>query len=372
MHEHLFEDILIINDSGALLYHWHPKIENKEEKADLLSGFLTAIDNFAKVERGEDIKSLKLRETLIIFEKSDEDLQNLTFVITSKHDELIELLHSFIHDIKNKFTDVFSKELNRDFDGEVTKFQEFDKYIKKIVFSHGLDILDDSIRRIDDNDTLKSIILIEPKSGSPFFIHSKQYINKEKLSFLIPLIINSGDLLYQNNLNEKLRWILINTVQNENLLVEPRNRIIIVKQFKLIKSFEEDFLSLEFFKEKEKYIKKAKKLSEKFDAIEWDSTIKQLYLVDLLGKVFYSKIFDSTYDCSDYIPETISYLTSSKKISEEIYNRVLFNASIGGEKISTVCINFNNFALILIGSVNDFNDFATIQNLCIKIFRQLI
>ncbi|MFX0056663.1 MAG: hypothetical protein ACFE85_04815 [Candidatus Hodarchaeota archaeon] len=372
MHEHLFEDILIINDTGALLYHWHPKIEKKEEKADLLSGFLTAIDNFAKVERGEDIKSLKLRETLIIFEKSDENIQSLTFVITSKNDELIELLHSFIHDIKDRFTNIFSKELNKKFDGEVTKFQEFDKYIKQIVFSHGLDILDDAVRRIDNNEVLKSIILIEPKSGSNFFIHAKQYINKEKLSFLIPLIINSGYLLYQNNLNEKLRWILINTVQNENLLVEPRNRIIIVKQYKLIKNFEEDFLSLDFFNEKEKYIRKPKKLSERFEAVEWDSSIKQVYLVDLLGKVFYSKVFDSTYDCSDYIPETIGYLTSSKKISEEIYSRVLFNAAIGGEKIATICINFNNFALILIGNVNDFSDFASIQNLCIKIYRQLI
>ncbi|MFX1494894.1 MAG: hypothetical protein ACFFBZ_11480 [Promethearchaeota archaeon] len=69
-------DLLIINDTGALLYHWHPESHKKEDKADLLSGFLTAIDNFATVERGEDIKSLKLRETTIIFEKFDDKFQN--------------------------------------------------------------------------------------------------------------------------------------------------------------------------------------------------------------------------------------------------------------------------------------------------------
>ncbi|MFX1587452.1 MAG: hypothetical protein ACFFC1_04785, partial [Promethearchaeota archaeon] len=168
------------------------------------------------------------------------------------------------------------------------------------------------------------------------------------------------------------RWILINTVQNENLLVEPRNKIIIVKQFQLMNIFEEEFISLEFFKDKEKYIKKPKKLSEKFLTLKWDSNIKQVFLVDLVGKIFFSKVFDPTYDCSEYIPETISFLTSSKKISKEIYNRILFNAAIGGEKITTVCINFNNFALTLIGNVNDFSEFTSIQNLCINIYKQLI
>ena len=365
-------DLLIINDTGALLYHWHPESHKKEDKADLLSGFLTAMDNFATVERGEDIKSLKLRETTIIFEKSDENLQKLTFVITTKNESLIEILHLFIHDIKDQFIKLFSKELNRAFNGEVTKFQEFNRYMPYILVSHGLDILNDAVKRIDEDDVMKSIVLIEPKSGSIFYIHAKQYVNKQKLSFLIPLILNSSRLLYQNNLNEKLSWILINTVQNENLLVEPRAKIIIVKQFQLMNILEEEFISLEFFKDKEKYIKKPKRLSEKFATLKWDSNIKQVFLVDLVGKVFFSKVFDPTYDCSEYIPETISFLTSSKKISKEIYNRILFNAAIGGEKITTICINFNNFALTLIGNVNDFNEFTSIQNLCINIYKQLI
>ncbi|MFX0017815.1 MAG: hypothetical protein ACFFDL_08895 [Promethearchaeota archaeon] len=365
-------DLLIINDTGALLYHWHPDSNKKEDKADLLSGFLTAMDNFATVERGEDIKSLKLRETTIIFEKSDENLQKLTFVITTKNDLLIEILHLFIHDIKDQFIKLFSKELNRVFNGEVTKFQEFNRYIPYILVSHGLDILNDAVKRIDEDDVMKSIVLIEPKSGSIFYIHAKQYVNKEKLGFLIPLILNSSRLLYQNNLNEKLSWILINTVQNENLLVEPRAKIIIVKQFQLMNIIEEEFISLEFFKDKEKYIKKPKRLSEKFTTLKWDSNIKQVFLIDLVGKVFFSKVFDPTYDCSEYIPETISFLTSSKKISKEIYNRILFNAAIGGEKITTICINFNNFALTLIGNVSDFSEFTSIQNLCINIYKQLI
>ena len=367
----MIDGILIINDSGALLYSWHPENYEGNGKDDLLSGFLTAINSFATVERGEDIKSLKLKETRLIFEKYDELIQKLTIVITTKNEELIEILHAVIHDIMDKFTELFLDSLNKEFDGAVSEYQNFDNYVKKIIISHGLDVLNDSIRDIDDLSTLKAVMFLEPKGGTLYYIHAKQYVNKEKISFLIPLIMNSAKLLYQNNLKEQLYWILLSTVRSEILIIEPRNKILIVKQHQLTEDFEEEFLTLEFFKEKEKYVKKPKKLIEKFEKIKWNPSIKQIYLVDMVGKTFYSNLIDSSFDSSDYVPETISFLTSSKKISEEIYGRTLFNASIGGEKFVTVCINFNNFTLIIIGSTQDLTSFSIIQNLCSEIYREL-
>jgi hypothetical protein len=367
----MIDGILIINDSGALLYNWHPKNYEGDAKDDLFSGFLTAINSFATVERGEDIKSLKLKETRLIFEKYDELFQKLTIVITTKNEELLELLHAVIHDIMDKFTELYLDSLNKEFNGAVAQFQIFDNHVKKIIKSHGLDVLDDSLREIDDLSTLKAIMFLEPKGGNVYYIHAKQYVNKEKISFLIPLIWISSKLLYQNNLNEQLRWVFLNTVRSEILVVEPRDKVLIVKQHQLTEDFEDEFLALEFFKDKEKYIKKPKKLIEKFEKLDWNPSIKQVYLVDMVGKVFYSKLFDSTFDCSEYIPETISFLTSSKKVSEEIYGRTLFNASIGGEKLVTVCVNFNNFSLVVIGSNQDLSSFSIIQNVCSEIYRKL-
>ena len=367
----MIDGILIINDSGALLYNWHPENYEGDGKDDLFSGFLTAINSFATVERGEDIKSLKLKETRLIFEKYDELIQKLTIVITTKNEELLELLHAVIHDIMDKFTKLYLDSLNKEFNGAVTIFQSFDNHVKNIIKAHGLDVLDDSLRDIDDFTTLKAIIFLEPKGGIVYYIHAKQYVDKEKVSFLIPLIMNSAQLLYKNNFNEQLYWILLNTVRSEILVVEPRNKVLIVKQHQLTEDFEEEFLALEFFKDKDKYIKKPKKLIEKFEDIEWNPAIKQIYLVDMVGKIFYSNLVDTTFDCSEYVPETISFLTSSKKISEEIYNRTLFNASIGGEKLTTVCINFNNFSLIVIGSIQDLSSFSIIQNVCSEIYRKL-
>ncbi len=365
------DDLLIINDSGQLLYSWHQYEQDETSDDDLLSGFLTAMNTFASIERGEDIKSLKLKETNIIFEKFSEYFQQITFVATTRNDEMIELLHSVIHEIMDNFTDKYREILDREFTGEVSRFREFDENIKIIINSHGLDTFQDSVELIDKGGNFKSIVYLEPKAGHVFYIHAKQFVNKEKIGFLIPLIVNSSQFLYQNSLNEKLNWILLTTVRNENILVELRKKIIIVKQYQLPDNIENDFLTLDFFKSKDKYIKKPKKIVEKYEKIIWDKRIKQIFLVDLVGKIIYSKIFDEQYDCTDYIPETISVLTSAKKLSEETYNRVLFNISLGGEKLTTICMNFNNFGLTMIGKIEDLNTFQTIQDICYNIFLQV-
>ncbi|MFX1365318.1 MAG: hypothetical protein ACFFCE_03595 [Promethearchaeota archaeon] len=367
----MLDDLFIITDTGQLIFSWHWEESDSVKDDDLISGFLTALDSFASIERGEDIKSLQLKETHIIFEKSSNQVQKLTFVVTTKNEELIELLHSIVHDIMDTFTTTFKEHLNREFDGEISKYKIFHDILKNIIHSRGLDTLNDSVRQINDGGALKSIVFLEPKGGNIFFIHARQFVNKDKLSFLIPLIVNSAQLLYKNNLGENVHWILLTTIRNENILVEIRSKIIIVKQYQLPENIEKDFLELEFFKSKEKYVKKPKKVIEKFENLIWDPRIKQIFLVDLVGKILYSKIIDDKYDCTEYIPETISVLTSSKKISEETYNRILFNTSLGGENITTICMNFNNIALTMIGNIRDINTFQTIQDICYKIFLQV-
>ncbi len=368
------DDLFIINEGGQLIFSWHPKdqINDAQNNDDLISGFLSALNSFATLERGEDIKSLKLKETSIIFEKNENHLQKLTFVVTTKEDSLIEICHSIVHDLMDKFTQIHEERLEKEFDGQIDVFFPFSKQVEETLYEHGLDALKKANDEIKTNSILKSFILLEPKSGQVFYTNSKQYVSKEKLSFLAPLIANSARLLYKNNLEENIHWILLTTARNEILLIESRNKLLILKQYQLKESIEEDLLSLDFFKTKDLYVKKPKKIVKIFEDLIWDSKIKQIYLVDLVGKVLFSKILDKTYDCKDYIPETISFLTASKKTSEQIYSRPLFNSSIGGEKhLTTICMNLNNMALILIGKVLELNDFNTIQKICQEIIIQL-
>ena len=268
------DDLFIINGAGLLLYSWHLKKGEGATDDILISGFLTALNSFATIERGEDIKSLKLKETIIIFERFNDFEQKLTFVVTTKDADLKKLLHSLIQNIIFKFTDMFKDLLNKEFDGEITKFNKFDNSMEKIIFSHGLDSLEDSINQISSEGFFKSLMFLEPESGQILYIHAKQFVNKEKLSFLIPLIVNSAQFLYQKNLKENISWILITTARNENLLVETRKHILIVKQYQLSDSIEEDYLNLDFIKGKNKYLKKPKKITERFEKLICDPNIK--------------------------------------------------------------------------------------------------
>jgi len=369
------EDLFIINEGGQLIFSWHPSdvFRDPNKNDDLISGFLSALNSFATQERGEDIKSLKLKETTIIFERNDEVVQKLTFVVTTKNELLIEILHSIVHDLMDSFLKAYKEILDKEFDGEISKFLTFSDHVEKILHAHGLDMLNNSINVIEKGGILKSIILLEPKSGKIFYIHSKQFVNKENISFLMPLVANSSRLLYTHNLGENVRWILLSTAKSDIMLVEIRSKLLIIRQFLLENNIEKDFLSLEFFKSKDIYVKKPKRLVKVFEDMIWDPKIKQLFLVDMVGKILYSKIIDDSYDCVDYIPETISFLTSTKKTSEQIYNKELLYSTIGGDKqLTTICINLNNLALILIGDIQELSDFKIIEKICEDIIVQLI
>lgn len=368
----MIEDLLIINEAGSAIYSWHQKGNTEDFNDDLISGFLTALNSFATIERGEDIKSLKLKETLILFEKNEEFVQKLSFVITTKNEDILELLHAVVHEVMEQFLSRFKELLNKEFNGNVTKFREFDHNINQILNDYGLDIINGSKNEIEHAKYLKAVLFIESKGGNIFYIRANEYVNKEKMSFLVPLLVNSSKLIYNKNLNQEINWILLNTVENELLLIEIRKKIIITKILKSKIVFRsQEILELPYFKTKDKYLKKPQKIAEQFKLINLNNNIKQLYLVDLLGKIFYRKIIDNTYNYSKFIPEMISFLTASKKSSEEIFKRVMLISIINGKNTTTICMNFNNFALILIGNTEDFDNFSVLQKLCVDIYQQI-
>jgi hypothetical protein len=268
------------------------------------------------------------------------------------------------------FVKVFKNELNTEFDGYVTPFQKFNSTIDSIFESFGLDIIHLLINDIDIGDTLKSVIILEPKEGTIFFVHAKQYINKEKVSFLIPLILNSANLFYGRILNEKINVISLNTFKNEHLQLEKRDKVVIIKQY--IQYGEDDIEPqlLTYFKNKKKLsMGMSKQFSSIIDKLKSSSEIQQFFFVDLVGKVLDSHLTDINRDYKPYIAEIISFFTSSKKVCEEIYNRQLFHSSINGVSLSTVCVNFKNFALILLSSGDYFSIINKIHAFCINILK---
>jgi len=369
----MIEDLLVINGTGQALYGWHNETDKDTSKDDLISGFLTALNSFATAERGEDIKSLKMKESIILFEKHDELEQKLVFVVTTKDEKLLELLHAIIHDVMKSFIAQFETNLDKVFDGDVTAYHQFDGTLERIFQSYGLDELAGSLEEIDQQKLLNAILFLEPKGGNIYYIHAKEYINKEKMSFLIPLIVNSSKLLYGRYLNQEIDWISLNIIDNRTILLELRKNIIILKIYKhKLEINSQEILNLPYFKSNEKYVKRPQKIIEIFKDFSLQENIQQFFLVDMVGKVFYEDQKNSSHNFEELIPETISFVTASKKASQEIYNKTMLMSAINGVKTTTIYINFNTFALVIIANAEDFSNYKDIQYLCFELFQQIL
>jgi hypothetical protein len=364
----MIDDLLIINETGQLLFSWHPEGHPKENQDDLISGFFSALNTFATFERGEDLKFLKLGESNIIFEKYEELYQKLIFIITTKNEKVIDLLHSFVHDIMDSFVEMFRKDLDKKFDGAVHGFKIFTDTVKKILINLGIDQLPKRVEEIDDKDIIKAIAIIEPLEGNVLFIHAKQYINKDDISYLIPLLINSGKRLYQN---KELNSILITSLNNENLLVELRERVVIVKFYDIINKFNAEYEAIEFIKNKKNIMKKQKKLKLLLENIQWGPNIRNMLITDLLGTILASKLIGNTDINLDNFTEISSFLSSSRKACEQIYNKDLFISYIEGQNSSLLCINLDICGLFFTLDTGYSSNFQDIQKLGFELLKKI-
>ena len=364
----MIDDLLIINDTGQLLYSWHPEGHPKENQDDLISGFFSALNTFAMFERGEDLKFLKLGESNIIFEKYEELLQKLIFIITTKNEKVIDLLHSFVHDIMDSFVEMFRKDLNKKFDGAVNVFKIFTDSVNKILNNLGIDQLPKRIEEIDDSDIIKAIAIIEPLEGNVLFIHARQYINKEDISFLIPLLINTGKRLYQN---KEMNSIFITSINNENLIIELRERVVIVKFYDILTKFNAEYDAIEFIKNKKNILKKQKKLKSLLENIHWGPSIRNMLITDLLGTILASKVIKNTDIKLDNLTEIISFFSSSRKTCEQIYNKELYISYIEGQNSSLLCINLDICGLFFTLDSGSSRNFQEIQKLGLELLKKI-
>ncbi len=343
----MIEDLLIINDSGLLLFGWHPEEATGEDQDNLISGFFTALNSFATFEKGEDLKSIKLRESTIIFEKYEKLFQKLVFIITTKNEQMITLLHSIVHVIMDSFIDNYTEELDKEFDGSVSTFRDFTEIISQILSDFGMDLILHDIARIDDKDILKAFILLNPLDGNILFIHAKQYINKEDISFLVPLMKNTGQMVAHIS-NENLNIITLTTIKNEHLELIFRERVVVVRFYVIDKKSDDHLLVLDFIKNKEKLLKKSKKVEKMLGNIHWGSNIRSVIFIDLLGNILFSKVMENASYFLKNTTEIISFISSCKKASETIFNKDMFSSSIVSQQNSAICINLNTSILFAV------------------------
>ncbi len=354
-------DLLIINEAGQLLYSWHEGETTGDDT--LISGFLIALNSFATIERGEEIKSLKLKETTLIFEKFEQYLQKLVFVITTKSEDLITLLSELLKDIIRKFTEVYETDLNKQFNGDVSMYNKFTPVMEELLRSYGMDELTAYKNNIDDENTMKAVMFITPKEGEILYIHAKQYIDKNKVSYLMPFIHTSASVFFNKTFNQEINRILIRTIKDEGLMVESRSLVLLATLYKFHDDFEELFEAQISSKKLDKYVKNIEKLEKVFQKINWNSAISELYIVNPLGKpLFHSSLIHSQQQQGILFPELITVLTSSENLSKQFFNRELFFFSIlGNQEFGIACLNFKVFYMVMLFDIKKMNDFHSIE-----------
>jgi hypothetical protein len=260
----------------------------------------------------------------------------------------------------DSFVAMYNKELDKEFDGSVSIFRNFSEKVNQILSEFGMDLIKQDIAQIDDKDILKAIVLLNPLDGNVIFIHAKQYINKEDISFLVPLMINTGKMLMHNS-EVKINSIILTTVKNEHLALILRERAVLVRFYVIDKKSDDHLLVLEFMKNKEKILKNQKKIENRFEMVDWGSDIGSIIFMDLLGKILFSKKMKDSYNFLEPTAEIVSFISSCRKASETIFNKDLFSSSITSLKKSEICINLK--AYVLFATINNMGNAHNFQEL---------
>jgi len=122
---------ILIIASGGLLCYSKSFISESNVDDDLVSGFLTAISNFAKEIKGGEIKALNFMNFNFIY-AYDEPLDCM-FIIVSDIDDIEEEVREKVNLMKDEFLKRYTSNLEN-WTGDVTQFEGFHEFVEEHVF----------------------------------------------------------------------------------------------------------------------------------------------------------------------------------------------------------------------------------------------
>lgn len=122
---------ILIIASGGLLCYSKTFVGETGVDDDLVSGFLTAVSNFAREIKGGEITALNFRNFNFIY-AYDERL-DVMFVIVIDIEDIEEEAQNKANLLKGEFLKRYSKFLEN-WTGDVTVFREFDSFVEENIF----------------------------------------------------------------------------------------------------------------------------------------------------------------------------------------------------------------------------------------------
>ncbi|NHJ24018.1 MAG: hypothetical protein EAX89_05555 [Candidatus Lokiarchaeota archaeon] len=199
----MIKNIFIMKSTGELIFY---KTYEDIFNIKLTSSFLSAIFSFVKQTlKTKELSEIEVGLYRFIFEVEKADSSELMFALFSdRTDNLVELRNQ-LKEIKDEFLRKFDlRQLTEKFDGEVSKYQEFEKNVDEIM---------EKSKQLVSQDIQKDLmdVIQELHTFSPFVISSAlltqtgrvivSYLNVNVLSDIIRLL-ESRFIIGNSRINE--------------------------------------------------------------------------------------------------------------------------------------------------------------------------
>jgi len=339
----MIDQMIIINSAGLPLFNWEP--EDKQAEGSMISGFLTAMDTFAKGEKGESIRKITLDPTTFIFERAEE----LIFVILTSDPDHEQLIRLILEEVKATFLENFL-EAAKTFSGNLSTFKPFNGMLEQILKKYGyFDYV--RVKNIFDTDEmLKAILFLKKDTGEILYIKAKEYLDRNALSFQTIILLNSIDRVISKGLNEKPMISVLISQKSRCLLVKSTEKIVIIQE-----KIHRSTLNIAEVKINEKRITNILKKPEK---LIFESKENFLFF-DPMGKNIVSNDRVGQFEGDSLPPDCITLVNTSKNIIEQIYRETFFSILVFTESKLYSAFPITDYYTFMEISIADSTDFKT-------------
>ncbi|MFX1311919.1 MAG: hypothetical protein ACFFHD_04780 [Promethearchaeota archaeon] len=131
----IIQDIWILNEAGAVLYH---RVFGKDIDEQLIGALISALNLLAEeLERG-GLSSFELKDKKYIIMKQ----YGLSFIVNSSKKIKEKKVKEEMRNIVSRFFDIYPKENFENWDNDISIFTDFEKHIE--------DSLQDTIKKFEN------------------------------------------------------------------------------------------------------------------------------------------------------------------------------------------------------------------------------
>ncbi|MFX1531973.1 MAG: hypothetical protein ACFFBC_12725 [Promethearchaeota archaeon] len=121
--EKIIQDIWIINEAGAVLYH---RVFDKKVDEQLFGALMSALNMFAEQISAGGLSSFELKDKKFIMTKQ----HGISFIVNSEKKAKDKKVKVELKNIVEKFFNLYPKETFDNWDNDISVFEDFEKYIE--------------------------------------------------------------------------------------------------------------------------------------------------------------------------------------------------------------------------------------------------